>query len=732
MMTLTDFSRLLWSTACRRYGLILAVMSTTLGGSLLYLLTSEPQYESKVQVMVGQAESSISELGQALGSLTSDASTGVNPLATQSELIVSSQVLEDALDQVALELGDNEPLPSVDEVQSNLWVTIVPATNLLEINYADDDPRLTTEVLEAITRSTVQQNADIIRQEASSIREFLEERIPQQAEKLAETEVAEQAFREANGIVTLAAQAEGIVNGLSALDADARDLEGQIEAIAERQRALRTVTERTLQEAYQTVQVSQDDTVIEIRNRLTAVEAEIAAAQSRLGDRHPDLLALFDEQTQLQALLAEALRPFPGAAVGTVSAPAIPGEFSQSLLQDTVAGWIELQSLEQRLGLVLLQRAELAALAESIPQQELQLTALVRQRESAEASLRLLQEKLEEAQIAEAQVVSNLRVIGNVSEPTEQNQAQPLLVLLLGTVTGVVLSVGCIALLEAFDDTIHGAEEIETLLGLPVLSTLPPLSPQLGQYHWLSEFVGDDEQAAPYVWLLKLLEQQCDMVGSPSQLNPKGRTVIISGLNEGEDKSIISIFLAAVSAALSQRTLLVAADAQAQIQARYLGVADGVNQSVPANTCGRSFQLTRSVCFRDLYFLPNGHLHRGTVEAASVPTLVNQLPAVSQDYALTLVDTAAAGSSADAATLGRFADGIVLVVRPKTASRSHLLHTVQKLKKSGIAVLGVVLDTTQSEQAALPLIEDEFAPASTPLPQPTFQDSSPVNLGDFI
>jgi len=101
---------------------------------------------------------------------------------------------------------------------------------------------------------------------------------------------------------------------------------------------------------------------------------------------------------------------------------------------------------------------------EEIPAKEQAVAALTRQRQEAASSLELLQRKLEEARIAEAQLISNLRIIGRLSHLLLPSWPRRSTVLVIATAAGIILAIGVVLLLELLDRTLRNATEAEELV----------------------------------------------------------------------------------------------------------------------------------------------------------------------------------------------------------------------------------------------------------------------------
>lgn len=682
----------------------LSTLASAIGASGLYLQLAAPQYETSLRVIVDKNSISVSDLGQTLTDLYNNSATGVNPLATQVELIKSEQVLGQALDQVRATYATSDEIPTVDELRKNLAIQIVPATNILEISYLHPDPKLAAQILNSIAESAVEESARSIRLEASSVRQFLETKIPQQQVRLSRAEVAEQKYREANGIVSLEAQAQSLVDSLSGLRNDERSLMSQLQEATERSRLLYQLTGvDTLRQAYGVVRVGQDENLNQLRQNLTDIEAQLAAARSRLGDRHPDLLALLEQRQSLRTLYAEALQRLTGNANPTQADAS--NELSQTLIAQYITGEIERQALQQRLGVIQSNQVVLNQQAAQLPRQQQALATLTRQREEAETTLKLLQGKLEEARIAEAQLVSNVQIVGLADTPEEPASPSTPAVLILGTVAGFLLSLGSVFLLEMLDRTVHSAAELEAALGLPVLGTLPKLPSQLLQVDRIETFLDDATRIEPYRVLLRTLEAQClSQSGSqPANQNSgmttentprRTRTIVVSSALLGEGKSAVAIYLSAVAAMLSRRVLLIDTDLRQPTQSRFFGLPPHPGLTEVIHGEATLHQAVQSSGIERLSLLSQGRYLSRPSTLSETPAMQKLLTQAKAEYDWIVVDTPASTGSADAAALSQYADGLVLVVRPNFAPLETLRQAVDALRKSGTPILGVILNET--------------------------------------
>ena len=518
-MDKNSLTRSLTAALRRHYWAALATFASVMGGAALYLLVTPPVYESSSRLMVEAKEVSVSDLGQAIND--PDSNSEVNPLATQAELLTSEQVLRRALNKVFAASSDTdetrvtENQPSIGTIRRGLDVKIVPATNILELSLQYTEPVLTARILDAIVESAVEDNIEVIRAKASTVRAFLEESIPQQEARLREAETAEGLYRQENGIVSLPEQTQNLIDSLSQLEDAERTLVAQLQASEERVGLLQEVTGfAQINNAYEAIRLGQDPELNELRSRFTALETAILESQARLGPQHPKMAGLLEEREALVQLYAQKL---PNAVLSRsqLAGGAASNPLSQEMVAQYIAGEIENQALVEQLAAIERDRQILEARLSDIPRLQQPLAALTRDRQSAEESLQLLLSKLEEARIAEAQLVNNIRVMGPAEIPEDKAAPSIPAVLVIAAVTGLVLASGIILLLEAVNNTLRDAEEAKHVLKLPILGTLPKLpsnmlvsecQPGRARDECLNDFLDNPLLIEPYHSLLQAVE----------------------------------------------------------------------------------------------------------------------------------------------------------------------------------------------------------------------------------
>ncbi len=669
----------------------LATFTSVIGGAIAYVVVTPQVYQVKARLMLDNKKVSVSELGRNLSQVSANTPGGANPIATQAELVGSERVLQQALDQIAL-LGSSQEGLTIETLRKDLAVKIVPATNILELSYQGQNPELATTVLNAIANAMVSESAEGIRSEARAVREFLQKEVPLRRLEVAAAEAALNKFKQTTGLVSPEEQTQLLVRSLATLEDEERAVSIQLQDAKTRSQELQTITSlNNTQNAYIAGRIGQDQELQALRAQLVNLDRELAKMRSRLTDQNPAVISLVQERYELLTLYNQKLsRLLPTNQLTNQPTNQIipPGDVaSDQLSQDFTSRFIlaetERSVLEQKLYLVQTERIKLQNRLGQIPVLGQPFASLVRRQEEAIASLKLLQNKLEEARIAEAQLVNNIQIIERAKLPSSPKQPNPKVVLVIATAAGIALAVGMVLLLEVMDNTLHDASEAEALLKLPRLGVLPKIPAQALSLKQPNRFLADMRLMEPYRLLLTTMELRAQKTL---------KLIVVTSTVSGEGKSIVASHLAAVSARFSRRTLIIDADWRHPMQQNWFGLPPQpkVTDLMDSNQTWRS--AVQPTAIENLSILTCSDLPSGSATFLQSQVIKSILAAAADHYDLVIVDTPPVSSFADAHSLSRYSDGLVIVTRPNFTQKDILLKTVSELKESSTPILGFVVN----------------------------------------
>lgn len=680
----------------RRYPPALMGFIGVLLGAVIYLIFARRMYQASASIILENRQESVSELGKNLSNISNNKEYSY--LASQAKLINSTPVLDIALENIVQKqrgylIKDISP----KTIQENLETKVIPNTNILEVSYENPDPELTALILNEIIRAFIVKNSEIIRSEASSVRQFLEKKVSKQRKEVKKIEMAENGYREQQGIVSLDNQTKNLVDSLNNLETQEQDLLAQIREQETKVNNLKQIAKvNDAESAYIEGKIAQNPQLEKLRSQLTDIEAELAAARSNFTDKNPTVIALLEKRTEILELYQQQVSEVLGkdtkispSEIGKNGLSQTEDGIGQEVISQIVTTQTQLEADKDKLETIRAEKEKLAKQISSLPANVQPLTELVRQREQANESLQFLQRQLEEARIAEAQLVSQIQIVELASLPSSPSSPKTAFVLAIALIVGIALAAGIILLLETIDRTLYEGTEIEQQLQIPLLTNLPRLPDSTENLAQIQSFLQDRALYEPYRALLKRIE-------SCSQ--QKLKVIVVTSAIAEEGKSVVTSHLGAISAMLSKRTLIIDAHLDRPRQHSWFdvelqpGLTDIVTNRFSLD------KVVQSTKINNLSVLAAGIATSNfctIIESPLIETIIEQ---AAWEYDLVIVDAPPVNSNSDAYTLSKYSNGLVMVTRPLLTTVDNLEQTVIDLKRNQAAIIGFVVNNCDRQK----------------------------------
>ena len=178
------------------------------------------------------------------------------------------------------------------------------------------------------------------------------------------------------------------------------------------------------------------------------------------------------------------------------------------------------------------------------------------------------------------------------------------------------------------------------------------------------------------------------------------KVILITSSVPEEGKSNVAINLATTMAAGGKKVVLVDGDLRKGSLSRYLHLnrnRPGIS-NVVANQCTLTDALVR---FKNVQFtlLPVGPLPPNPSEMLATPAVEALFKGLREYYDYVIVDTPPVSVVTDAAVMCRFADGVILVVRPGVTTTQGAQLSKKNLEAVHAHILGVVLNGYAAKRA---------------------------------
>ncbi|HTR96527.1 MAG TPA: GNVR domain-containing protein, partial [Candidatus Acidoferrales bacterium] len=346
------------------------------------------------------------------------------------------------------------------------------------------------------------------------------------------------------------------------------------------------------------------------------------------------------------------------------------------------------------------------------PNRELDISRLQAEVDQQRALYNAFQQQSAAAQIAEA--FQNAKVSGRfvvfeaATRPLTPGKPNRPLLVILAFVIGAIVGTGTVLLAEHGDQSVKNAEEIESLLGLPVLGAVPRVEEleRSRRARRPAPSVAAAPGALPPPKDLGLIQRL--KVESPLGLEFKRiylnlartrgrtlpRTLLITSSTRGEGKTTTSACLGITLAREHrQRTLLVDFDLRSPALHRALGMPGsswGLAQMLAHQQFDERF--VRQTALENLDFLAAGKSERPAAELVEQDAVEWFLREALQRYELVVVDTAPTLAVPDPLILGRAVEGVLYVVKAGATVRKAAEYGVKVQRGARDNLLGVLMN----------------------------------------
>jgi len=310
---------------------------------------------------------------------------------------------------------------------------------------------------------------------------------------------------------------------------------------------------------------------------------------------------------------------------------------------------------------------------------------LKRSRDGTKVLYDSLLTKIKESEVSSALEINNTSVVDAAIPPRLPSRPNWKMNLGLGIGAGILLGIGLIALLERIDSTVKTREEIEELLGLPVIGMVPAVAEKDGAPETVA--MRDAKSGAAEAFRA---------VRTALLLSPKNgvapKRVLVTSSGPGEGKTCNSLNLAAALAQAGKRTLLIDCDFHRPQMHKHLGLSNekGLSDALIGN--GSIENYVQSTSLENLRVMSTGPTPPKPSELLGMPKLAERLAEAMVTYDHIILDTPPVCAVTDAAVIAPHSDAVVLIVQPGLTDRGGAKRTVEVLSGVGVTPLGVVLN----------------------------------------
>jgi polysaccharide biosynthesis transport protein len=614
-------------------------------------------------------------------------------LGTQSEIIRSLPIAEATVEALELKNAKGD-LINPQLIANSLTVKPVAGTDVLEISYESNDPKLAAAVVNQVMQAYIENDVKTNRADAQAAGTFIQNQLPKSEQAVSEAEAALRQFKEQNGVVVLEEEASAAVSTMSTLDREITEARAQLAETTARASALRRQVGTDAATSVDISSLNQSPGVQEALTKLQEVQAELASTRAAYRSGHPAVTRLEREEAQLQAVLGDRVRQVLGRNQQVPIGELQIGTLRQDLISDYVQAEVERLSLVRRINDLSGSQSAYEQRAQVLPALEKTQRELERRLDAAQTTYQTLLTQLQEVQVAANQNVGNARVISIASVPRRPVAPRKAINLAAGGVAGILLGIVAAFLLDLTDRSVKTLKEVRESFGQTLLGVIP----NFGRSGKTLSLMEDPDQGMPRVVVreaptspvreaYQMLHANLKFLTSDSDL----KAIVITSSVPKEGKSEVAANLAAEMAQVRRRVLLVDADMRHPTQHHAWGLTNLVGLS---NVVVGQVKFSEAVqaIMPNLHVLTAGVVPPNPLFLLDSSRMASLVEAFSRNYDFVIFDTPALAGTADAAVIGKLTDGTLMVVRPGLVDSASGNAAKAFLAQSGQNVLGVVVN----------------------------------------
>jgi len=539
--------------------------------------------------------------------------------------------------------------------------------NFLYLTLQNENPEAAAGTLNALIRHYVDEAADQKRRKLTLLAAVLDTQVIDQASRLKSAEEALESFRV--GTVTLPREETPVAAGLAftqptvyseyfkqrtvldSLKRDQRDIEEVLKRNREGEIAV---------DAFNTIgAIRQAPDLQRVLSELSTAEADLRTMLTKYTEEYDGVRRLRD---RIQLLRTQTIPIYAAALVRQLTDR-----------QNELSGRVSLSSRE----------------LQSIPVRSQNEARLKREVEQADALYRSLEASRQQARLAEASAIPDVRILDSAVAPTRPSRNSAPSIVLIGLLLGLGLGLAIALVADRFDPRFRYPDQVSSGLGLPILGTIPEIKRAKGR-------TGSPEEAGQVVEAFRSIRMS--LAHSFDASGPIALT--ISSPSPGDGKSLIASNLALSFAEAGYRTILIDGDIRRGSLHHTFGLER--RPGLVDHLAGEASlgAILRPATHPLLTLIPCGSRRHLGPELLGSVRMGELMDVLRRDYQVIIMDSPPLGAGIDPFVLATVARNLAIVLRAGETDRQLTEAKLQIVDRLPVRVLGAILNDVRLKEGA--------------------------------
>ncbi|MEZ0388729.1 MAG: GumC family protein [Verrucomicrobium sp.] len=652
-----------WQIVRNRLGLIFLTLLLVFSVAAIITYIMPRKFVGTVELVIERIQSDTTIIGHAGSALSMPSESFFK---TQFEILSKRKTIDRVVDKLDLVKRWNAPSKGVaaGKVIGNLDAQSSMRSDFITLAYYDEDAKLAADIVNAIAQSYQETRLALDDERTDKALTQVAEQITQKEDLAAQALAKVVDIKKRLGIVEMPGS-----SGRAAVESDVTTPENAtlVESIRDVNRIQREIRDMTAQ-VEQLRSLHGDDLIrqageLRVENetikKLGPTYQDLLLQQKNLGNaglglKHPTMKGIADSIVQTREMLLAAAEDYQKNLGFRIQTSQKQLDEAQKMLDNQKEKSIQAQTDHQ------------------------EFLAAQREWEILRADATRLKDTLSQRKI-DQQITKTPVTVYQTAEPgSAPVKPNVRLNLMLGALVGLMCGLGLAFFLEYLDTSVKTMDEVESIMGVPVLAVIPK---GVGILHRSSGVTPDAEA-------YRILRTNIEFNRKDMNANCIS---VVSG-SPGEGKSTTMVNLATVCAQAGYTTLIIDADMRRPRQHTFFdvphnfGLSNYLTADVPLEEVVVQTQVD------NLFLLPSGIMPADCASLLNSQKFTDLIADMKSRFDLVLIDSPPILGVSDGSVLAAEADMTLIVVQHRKIPRHILGRVKQSIDQVGGSIVGVVLN----------------------------------------
>lgn len=430
--------------------------------AVLYLLIASPVYESEALLRVKQPKGLSSSILDSLPMGNTMATK--QQMSTYAEILKSRNVVVPVIEATEEVDSDGEYPRYEDYVKERVTTVPFKDTEIMKVSVTyKKDPKMAQQTAQLLVNGFLNRLTELSRAEQKATRQFIEERTLTSEDELDQAESALNKYRRDHKIISPTEQMQLVSAKLAMID----KLEAENKVALSAAQAKGAAVNNILGSEARVV--ADNAAIKQYTAKLGELEAQRIAYLDKYTEKHPRMQEINQAIAELQQKVQSEIN-----RVASLQAPS-DNPVHQQLIAEKFSSQASASVAQSNLDAVKRLNTDYENDIGKLSEKEQEFLKLARKRNVSQEIYVMLSKRLEEAKVAEMSVSTEVQVVDEPTLPDRPIKPRKGLTLILAALLGLMGSSAFVIARELMNRTVKTTEDIQNVLGIPVLAQIPDI-----------------------------------------------------------------------------------------------------------------------------------------------------------------------------------------------------------------------------------------------------------------